>query len=140
MKHLALAFLRLVTLCGCADYNHDKADTPANKKGFARRLGQQPAADVKGIYFYADGMGADCWSQLRFECSQKTHDSLVHSLSLTDAVKLEGHLRGRDFPWWNAEAVAALPLHWKVNAKGDYYQLLWYDSAKEEAFFLEFSI
>lgn len=140
MKHLALAFLQLFTLCGCTDYNHDKADTPANKKGFARRLGQQPAADVKGIYFYSDGMGADCCYQLRFECSQKTHDALVHSLSLTKATEIEGHLPGRDFPWWNAKAVASLPLHWKVNAKGDYYWLLWYDSAKNEAFFLEYSV
>ena len=140
MKYFALTVLCLLTLCGCTRYNQDKADTPANQKGFARRLGQPPTADVKGIYFYADEMGADCSYQFRFECSQKTHDSLVQSLSLTNTTKLEGHLPGSAFPWWNARDIDTLPVHWKINAKGDYYWFLWYDVAKSEAFFLEYSL
>lgn len=140
MKHFPIAVLLAIALCGCTDYNHDKADTPANKKGFARHLGQQPASDVKGIYFYADEMGADCSYQFRFECSQTTHDALVQSLGLTNATRVEGHLRGRDFPWWDDKVVDALPVHWKVNNQDDYYWFLWYDSAKSEAFFLEYSL
>jgi hypothetical protein len=140
MKYFVPILVQLFSLCGFTNYNHDKADTLANKKGYARHLGQQPSGEVKGIYFYADQLGADCSYQLRFECSQKTHDELVHSLGLTHAVKQDGHLRGRDFSWWNAKAIDGLPAHWKVNPEGNYYWFLWLDSAKGEAFFLEYSI
>jgi hypothetical protein len=139
MKLLALTLL-LATLSGCTKYNHDQPDTPANKQGFAHRFGKEPGPDVKGIYFYADELGADCKYQLRFECSPKTLDSLVQSLSLTNTTKVEGHLPGIDFPWWNGKSIDALPLHWRANEKKDYYWFLWYDALKSEGFFLEYSL
>ena len=129
-----------LALFACTRYDVSTPDTSANRAGFEQRLGVKPTADVKGVYFYADELGGDVKFQLRFECSQKTIDAIASHLGLTAAAPPENRLRGRDdLGWWKEQSLKALACYWKADGQ-KYFRFLWYDAAKGEAFYLEYSM
>jgi len=138
---LAITVLFVAAICGCTDYDPYTPDTAANRAGFKRHLGQDPTPDVKGIYYYADEVGADAKYQLRFEADPET----VHALA--DSLGLSGHegapnqsIARDDLDWWPSDQIEKLDPKWKTNASEDRYWMLWYDDTTREAFFLEFTV
>ena len=138
---LLLPALIVLLIGGCTDYDHTTPDTAANRAGFQRHLGQAPTEDVKGVYYYADEMGADVVYQLRFEADPATVQTLSSSLGLSDREEAMSQSVARDdLTWWSADQIDSLTPMWKTNASEDHYWMLWYDQDQREAFFLEFTL
>lgn len=133
----ASALLLAVTLCGCTRYDHDPADTSANKAGFARRLGRPSAWDLKGIYSFVDELGSDSRYGPWFEISPNAHERRDKCLGLTNTTRKEGRLGRHEFPWWNPGAMGSLPVRWKANAKGNPLRFPGRDDTKGQAFHRE---
>ena len=136
-----LLALSIVALLGCEpQYDHDQADTPANKAGFERHFGFSPPASVTDLYYWADGMGADVKYQLGFKADQSTIDQIVTELQLEDKELDSSSFFGRDFDWWKMDEIQSLPVFWKQVEDKEYYRYLWYDAESRRAYFLEFSV
>lgn len=136
-----LGISSLLTLNSCTRYDIDIADSPNNQSGFEYHLGQAPTAEISGIYYYANELGADVSYQLRFEATEATVQPLIQSLGLSNEFPaIEQAIARTDFSWWNADQIEALRPYWKTNGSEDYYWILWFDETAEEAFFLEFSL
>lgn len=79
-----LGISSLLTLNSCTRYDIDIADSPNNQSGFKYHLGQAPTAEISGIYYYANELGADVSYQLRFEATEATVQPLIQSLGLSN--------------------------------------------------------
>ena len=142
MKLLPFGLLLSLVLLlpGCTDYDVDTADTPANRKGFAERLGFDPGGDVTGVYFYADELGADVRFQLSFHCPKEIAEKIIGDLSLQpkpdDYLGLDPRA---DLKWWQPDSTEALPMWIKKSQDGQRHWEFWYSEEDGRSFYHEYS-
>jgi len=143
MKNTVIAGLTLavgMTMFGCSAYDSGTPDSPANRKGFERRLGFRPGEEISQVYFYADELGADMRYQLSFRCDKQMVENIISRLSLVPTPENSNGLDPRDdLPWWRPDSIKGRT-HWMKEKENAYYWELWYSEDDQVAFYQEYSI
>ena len=128
-------------LAACTDYDVHTADTPANRKGFAKHLGFEPGSAVSEVYYYADELGADVRYQLSFKCPKEVAEKIIGGLSLQPRPDDYSGLDPRDdLKWWKPNSIEGLSMWIKRTQGGQYHREFWYCDEDGLAFYHEYSI
>ncbi len=121
------------------NYNHDKADTKANRKIFADFFGFPVTPDVYNLYAYADELGIDASYYLAFECNDSTIEKIKQEFDLEQdktETSFGGGLNSSPTFWWDTAFInKAKPFS---KQEKNLYWYLWYDKPKKKAYFLTF--
>lgn len=121
-------------------YNHDKADTKANRKIFADFFGFPVTPDVHNLYAYADELGIDASYYLAFDCNDSTIKKITQKLHLQAGTKesnFEGGLNSSPMLFWWDTAFLNNTKPFLRQEKSRYWHL-WYDKPNKKAYFLTF--
>jgi hypothetical protein len=136
-----IALSLLLLLVACTDYDHDVPDTPANLAGFERHFGFVTPADVTGVYYFADELGADVLYQLGFEANPETVARIVSALDLAQSEPPQNGLGlAYDLSWWDEEAIQDATLYWTSSDDQAYWRMLWYNEDTHQIYYLEYSL
>lgn len=135
-------FFILIVIYSCTNYNVDKADTPANKRGFKNIVDVPLTPDVKQIYFYVDEFIQDPSYQLSFKCNQNTLNAIVIKHELTKEQKdTSTFVMPPGYPsffWWDNKKLTTLEYHWKLDDRENEKLIeLWYDPKDSTAYFIK---
>lgn len=128
-------------LAACTDYDVGTADTPANRKGFAKHIGFEPGSDVTNVYYYADELGADVRYQLSFQCPKQVAEKIIETLSLQpNPPKYNGLDPREDLEWWTPDSTEELPMWIKESEDDQYCWVFWYSKEDGRCYYHEYSI
>jgi hypothetical protein len=143
MKAIRFIILLSVSLllAACTDYDVETADTPPNRKGFARHLGFEPGSEVTAVYYYADELGANVQYQLSFECPKEVVERIIRDLSLQPRPEDYLGLDPRnDLKWWKPDSTEGRTMWIKKGKDGQHHLELWYSDEDGRAYYHEYSI
>jgi hypothetical protein len=115
-------------------------DSKFNKKRFKDFLKVEVTPDVKSIYCFGDELGIDASYQFSFTCDTLTLKKIIQTNHLEKELNPEnyGVNIGNDFSWWDYSKLNRLTrFRWN---EGDFYRYLWYDTASQQAWFLDFDV
>lgn len=116
-----------------------KADSEFNKKRFSQFIQVERTADIKNIYCYADEIGIDALYQFSFNCAPLTAQTIINKHKLVADTTNQPPQFQREFSWWNIQQLNAMP-HYIHNHHDTYFQYFWYDSATQQAWYLDYDI
>ena len=124
-----------------SQFDPDKPDTKANKERFNEFVGVELTEDVKNIYCFDDAIGIDADYQFAFNCDSATIKRIIEKQHLErDSLTTDyGFGMQNDFPWWDKQKIATLPLY-SWNKDEQYFKYLWYDSNEQKAYYFEFDL
>lgn len=140
--YILLITVAVFLLGACTSYDFDQADTEANQAGFERHFGFPTPESVSELYYFADEIGVDVKYQIGFKTDQATVEQIIAALSLEQQDLSFGIGFGlvQDFDWWPVTGIENLQPYWNGTPEDDYYWILWYDTATQSVYYLEFSL
>lgn len=116
-----------------------RPDTIANKRFFSHFTKTPVTEDVKNIYCYSNEIGFDASYRMVFNCKPETVSTIIENLQLIKSNKLDEGLMSLEPEWWSDSVVkTVLPYIKEGNRRNFWY--LWYDSAHQQAYFLQFDL
>lgn len=137
----AIYFFFGLLMAGCTDYDVDTPDTPANRSGFIKHFGFEPAGGVTEIYYYADEFGADVRFQLAFKCPDEVAEQIIEKLSLLPSPDDDSGLDPRsDLLWWKPDSTNGRSMWCKQTNDGQYHRVFWYSKEDGRAYYHEYSM
>lgn len=117
-----------------------QADTEDNKKRFRDFLQVPLTPDVQRIYCFDDAIGIDAGYQFGFACDTATVRRIVLKHGFTRDQRPSYSVRvGQEFVWWRWDKVEQLPRYYRAGDE-TYFQFFWYDSARQQAYYLDYDL